>query len=145
MRYHLLILSLLFSSLSYANTEKGEVILDDKKWKVVNYWAQWCGPCRKEIPELNKLSSDNTNNALQVLGVDFDDHSHAKTLAIAKKMGIEFSILKIDQVEKLDLPHPVALPCTYILSPDNQILKVMYGEQTQDSLLKTLSELNAKI
>ena len=27
----------------------------DKQWKVINYWAEWCGPCRIEIPELNAL------------------------------------------------------------------------------------------
>ena len=28
----------------------------DKHWLVINYWAEWCGPCRTEIPELNALS-----------------------------------------------------------------------------------------
>ena len=59
---------------------------------MVNFWAQWCGPCRKEIPELNELSLDNAEKSLQVLGVNFDDDPHAKTLEIAQKMGIEFFI-----------------------------------------------------
>jgi thiol-disulfide isomerase/thioredoxin len=28
----------------------------DKQWLVLNYWAEWCGPCRTEIPQLNALA-----------------------------------------------------------------------------------------
>ncbi len=148
MRSYLIILLLIFSTLSNADSNANEIKeanIDNHKWKVVNFWAQWCAPCRKEIPELNELSLGNAEKSLQVLGVNFDDEPHAKTLKIAQKMGIEFSILTIEQVEKLNLQHPVALPCTYILSPDNKLLKVLYGEQTKDSLMKVLSEVDAKI
>ena len=41
------------------------------QWLLINYWAEWCGPCRKEIPELNRLAQ-HPQAAVQVLGVNYD-------------------------------------------------------------------------
>ena len=40
------------------------------QWVVINYWARWCKPCVKEIPELNKLNQQHTD--ITVLGVNYD-------------------------------------------------------------------------
>ncbi len=34
----------------------------DGQWLVINYWAEWCGPCRTEIPELNRLEAELGGN-----------------------------------------------------------------------------------
>ena len=44
----------------------------DKQWKVINYWAEWCGPCRVEIPELNALEKQLQGQSVGVFGVNFD-------------------------------------------------------------------------
>jgi len=144
MKNYLVSLIFVFSPLSLAS-DASKVEINNNKWKVVNFWAEWCGPCRKEIPELNALSIDIPEKSLQVLGVNFDDNPHPKTLMIAKKMGIEFSILTVEQVEQLNLQYPVVLPSTYILSPDNKLIEVLVGEQTKDSLIKILTKLDVKI
>lgn len=40
----------------------------DKQWLVLNYWAEWCGPCRTEIPELNALAEGLKGQSVSVLG-----------------------------------------------------------------------------
>ena len=44
----------------------------DKQWKIINYWAEWCGPCRIEIPELNSLEKQLQGQSVGVFGVNFD-------------------------------------------------------------------------
>ena len=43
------------------------------KWVIVNYWATWCGPCIKEMPELAAFSQAQGNEGVQVLGLALDD------------------------------------------------------------------------
>ena len=42
------------------------------QWLVINYWAEWCKPCRTEIPELNRLAVALEGQGARVLGVNFD-------------------------------------------------------------------------
>ena len=59
----------------YGVDQHGEKIASerlDKQWKVINYWAEWCGPCRVEIPELNALETQLQGQSVGVFGVNFD-------------------------------------------------------------------------
>ena len=40
---------------------------------VIDFWATWCGPCREEIPHLNKLYSDYRGQGLEIIGISMDD------------------------------------------------------------------------
>ena len=44
----------------------------DGQWLIINYWAEWCAPCRTEIPELNALEETLKNQSARVIGVNFD-------------------------------------------------------------------------
>ena len=50
----------------------GEYAQFHGQWLVINYWAEWCGPCRKEVPELNRLAEELQAQPVRVLGVNFD-------------------------------------------------------------------------
>ena len=59
----------------------------DKHWLVVNYWAEWCGPCRTEIPELNKLSEQVKGQNVSVFGVNFDNLQGEDLKSASKALG----------------------------------------------------------
>ena len=42
------------------------------KWVFINYWATWCGPCKKEIPQLNQFYESNKQKDVVVFGVNYD-------------------------------------------------------------------------
>lgn len=41
------------------------------RWLLINYWAEWCAPCRKEIPELNQIHAERAATGVAVLGVNY--------------------------------------------------------------------------
>ncbi len=56
---------------------------------VLNFWAQWCGPCREEAPLLQKLH-ERAGSKLTVLGVDWQDPRPGKAIAFADELGMTY-------------------------------------------------------
>ena len=102
-------------------------------WTVVNYWAEWCKPCIKEIPELNKLASEHA--AIRVFGVNYDGETGELLQQQIDKLGIEFPLLIQDPAEDIGIRRPVVLPTTLILAPDGKLAATLVGPQTLESLL----------
>ena len=114
------------------------------QWLVINYWAQWCGPCRTEIPELNALAEQIKDKPATVLGVNFDALQGEALSQAADTMGIRFTVLAQDPGERFKLPRSEALPVTYLVDPSGQVRERLMGEQTAAGLSKRLAELQAK-
>ena len=114
---------------------------EQEKWKIINYWSEWCAPCRFEIPMLNELSKYLSSGNVIVLGVNFDDDPRENTLEIAATMNIEFPVLTFEEVAQLKLRAPDVLPTTYILSPTNEVVAKLIGQQTHQDLMAQLVDL----
>lgn len=113
----------------------------ENQWLVINYWAEWCGPCRTEIPELNALASQRKGDGVRVLGVNFDGLQGSELEKAAKQMGIDFTVLAQDPAERYKLPRSEALPVTYIIDPQGQVRERLMGEQTAAGLAAHLTRL----
>jgi thiol-disulfide isomerase/thioredoxin len=107
------------------------------KWRLVNYWATWCGPCIKEIPELNTLSLDHGDTVL-VFGVNFDSPEVEEQQAQVERMKIEFPVYTHDPAKELGVTKPDVLPTTFIFSPDGKLAATLVGPQTEESLLSVM-------
>jgi thiol-disulfide isomerase/thioredoxin len=101
---------------------------------IVNFWATWCAPCRKEIPLLMQLQRDHGAEGFQVVGiaVDFRD----KVLAYADEMQIDYPLL-IGEQEALDAAAAfgvttVGLPFTVFSDRQGRIVTAHLGELTAD-------------
>jgi thiol-disulfide isomerase/thioredoxin len=99
---------------------------------IVNFWATWCAPCRREIPLLQQLQRDHAGEGFQVIGiaVDFRD----KVLAYADEMKIEYPLL-IGEQEALDAAAAfgmttVGLPFTVFSDRKGRIVAAHLGELT---------------
>jgi thiol-disulfide isomerase/thioredoxin len=104
---------------------------------VVNYWAQWCAPCREELPELNRLAQDFPE--ARVIGIDFDGMTGEALLASSEEMGIEFSVLGQDFAQSRGLAKPEVLPTTYILDEQGALLHTLRGPQHYDDIAPLLA------
>lgn len=114
------------------------------QWLVINYWAQWCAPCRTEIPELNALEQQLKEQSVQVLGVNFDALQGERLSEATQDMGINFTVLAQDPAERYQLPRAEVLPVTYIVDDQGRMRERLLGEQTAAGLTARLAALKAE-
>lgn len=93
----------------------------DGHWVVLNYWAEWCGPCRTEVPELNQAAKQWAGDGIKVVGVNFDGLQGPELKQAAQALGIGFTVLAQDPAERYDLPRSEALPVTYIIDDKGKV------------------------
>ena len=105
---------------------------------VVNLWATWCAPCRKEVPELNALHHKLSAQGVRVLGVNYDQLQGEDLLADSQQLGIEFPVLSSDPAARFKLPETRGLPATYIINQQGELVDQLQGEQTQQSIFDAL-------
>tara|TARA_B110000971_G_C19846067_1_gene424874 strand:+ start:225 stop:689 length:465 start_codon:yes stop_codon:yes gene_type:complete len=119
------------SSHSFSNSEG--------KYTLVNYWAEWCRPCRVEVPELNELAAEHAGQ-LTILAVNFDSEQGPELLAQLQKIGIEFPSLATDPRGEWGLERPQVLPETLIINSDGELVQRLIGPQTLESLMAFIVE-----
>lgn len=115
----------------------------DGRWLVVNYWAEWCAPCREEIPELNELHAQRTEHGLIVLGVNYDGLQDDKLKAAGERMEIDFPVLVIDPREEFGFERPQLLPVTVLISPEREVAETLVGPQTGQNIRDAIGRLKA--
>jgi thiol-disulfide isomerase/thioredoxin len=116
------------------------VYLDDLrgKWIVFNYWADWCPPCIKEIPELNNLQS-NFSKDLRVFLINFDMLEGDELKQQLKKFNVQVDSLMTDPSIIYDWIIPENLPVTFIVNRKGELEFTLVGPQTEEEISKLLS------
>ncbi|HEX8635303.1 MAG TPA: TlpA disulfide reductase family protein [Pyrinomonadaceae bacterium] len=110
--------------------------LSDLKGKVVvlNLWATWCGPCRREIPDFIKIQEDYAGRGVEVLGITSEDERN--TAASVKEFVTEFKInYKVVWVDakgwEAFLAPRYSIPQTYVLGTDGNLIRKFVGYSPQ--------------
>jgi thiol-disulfide isomerase/thioredoxin len=114
------------------------------KWLLINFWAEWCAPCLKEIPEINQLYQQKSQLNLEVIGVSFDPLPNSEIQSIAHKWNMKYPIMATDPMPILPFALPDSLPGNYIINPKGELVATLKGEQTFKSLSKLLITLKKK-
>ena len=108
-------------------------------WIVINYWADWCAPCIKEIPELNEFASENKD--IKVYTFNFDQLEIDDLEPVANKFNIIVPSLITHPRDIWGIQTPPAVPATFFINPDGEISLSLFRPQTKDDLNKIISEL----
>jgi thiol-disulfide isomerase/thioredoxin len=87
---------------------------------LVNFWATWCGPCRQEMPHLNRLYEKYRGAGFQLLGVNIDEDARVAT-DLAAKLGLKFPVL-LDTEKKVSRLYDMsAMPATVLIDRDGRV------------------------
>lgn len=98
---------------------RGKVVL-------VNFWASWCGPCRQEMPLLDKIQKRYEPAGFTVLGVNVEG-KRDKAMKIARKVNVSFPLL-IDQGQHVSEAYGVdAMPFTVLVDRNGRVAYVHRG------------------
>ncbi|WP_263141165.1 TlpA disulfide reductase family protein [Pseudomonas sp. RIT-PI-AD] len=111
------------------------------QWLVINYWAEWCAPCRTEIPELNAFAERQAGQSVEVFGVNFDGLQAQELARASEQLGIRFTVLAQDPASRFGLPRSEALPVTYVIDDKGKLRERLMGEQNAEGLTAKLAEL----
>lgn len=115
----------------------GERLETRGKVLLVNYWAEWCAPCREEIPELNDFYREHGEQVL-VLGINFDQPPAAEVQRQADRFGIAFPLLGAAPEGRWGQAVPQVLPSTFIIDRNGQWQRTLVGPQTAASLQEAI-------
>ena len=96
------------------------------KWVVVNFWATWCNPCLKEIPELDAFDRARVN--VEVIGLAYEEIEKAEMQAFLKEHPLSYPIAVVDVYKPpADFEIPKGLPMTYLIAPDGKVARQFLG------------------
>jgi len=110
---------------------------------VVNFWATWCGPCKKEIPDLSKLYKKYKSKGVVMLGVLTNDNpTESELLNFQSDFEMEFPVVRQSSDILVSFNYPQALPTTFIYDrAGRRVGKPRVGAIKPEELDATLAQL----
>jgi peroxiredoxin len=149
---------LLFSGTAFAGAGKGQkapefslpslkgarTSLASLRGKVVllDFWAQWCEPCKQELPQLQKLAKDYAAKGVVIVGVNIDK-TRENAERLVSQLGLSFPIL-LDPTGSVagvyDLPK---MPTSFVIDKNGTIRYVHEGFEGSSDVSKFRSELDS--
>ncbi|MFZ2989562.1 TlpA disulfide reductase family protein [Ideonella sp.] len=99
--------------------QRGQVVM-------LNFWATWCGPCREEMPQLNRLHDKYKGAGFALLGINVDEDPR-QAAALAAKLGVKFPVL-LDSDKQISKTYDLsAMPSTVLIDRDGKVRHVHRG------------------
>lgn len=99
------------------------------KWVVVNFWATWCAPCIKEMPELSDL--DKQREDIEVIGLAYEEIEPQAMRDFLKQRPVVYPVAILDVYSPpADFATPRGLPMTFLIAPDGKVARQFVGPVT---------------
>lgn len=112
---------------------------------IINFWASWCLPCRREIPEFIALQTRHEADGLRIVGIAVDERETVKTYA--EGLGIEFNYpILVGTEAAIEVARHYGnemgiLPYTVAIDRDGRIVQVQFGEFPRKDLEALIEHL----
>mgnify|MGYP003694765317 CR=1 FL=1 len=83
-----------------------------EKVVLVNFWATWCPPCRKEIPDLIRMQRDYRTKGLRIIGITYPPQTAAEVRRFAKRLRMNYPVVVGTKATKSRFTSSETLPVT---------------------------------
>ena len=110
------------------------------KLVLLNFWATWCGPCRKEMPLFSKWQTDYGSKGFQVVGVSIDEET-AVVKEMLVKRPVTYQILMGDSKFGDTYGGVQALPISFLIDPQGRVVAKYQGEADLVKMEAKIKEL----
>ncbi len=102
-------------------------------WVIVNFWATWCVPCIKEMPDISRFVA--TQPQVRAIGLAYEDSDVADIKAFLRKRPVVYPIAQVTLDQPLaDFDPPRGLPTTWLIDPQGKVAAHIVGPVTEASL-----------
>ncbi len=100
----------------------------DGRVLLVNFWATWCAPCRKEIPDLIDLQNDLGEEGLTVVGISLDQEGESAVRSFMSDYEFNYPVVVDPQGRTEEgFGATYGLPTTFVVNPDGEVVKRVLG------------------
>lgn len=106
------------------------------KWVVINYWADWCPPCLKEMPELVNFA--NANPDINVYAFNYDELEITELKPQLKKFGVDIPSIISHPRDIWGIKTPQTIPATYFINTEGELVLSLFKPQTEETLTNQL-------
>ncbi|MFN0178669.1 MAG: TlpA disulfide reductase family protein [Gemmatimonadales bacterium] len=115
---------------------RGKVVL-------VNLWATWCVPCRKEMPAMERLYREMKDQGFAIAAVSVDEGDTKDVLAFADELGLTFDILHDPDGSVQKAYQTFMFPESFLIDKEGVVVKKVIGEHpwSSDASRRTVAEL----
>ena len=103
------------------------------KWVLVNYWATYCPPCLAEMPDIERFHQDNKEKFV-ALGMDIGGSHKADIAEFSHHHKINYPLIPTQESTLLAFGIVMAVPTSYVISPEGEIVDKFVGLITYDDL-----------
>src|SRR5699024_5138868 len=128
--HHAVVLNLLDTgSNAVINSEQPlNDIIKDNEVTVVNFFASWCEPCKRETPELNEYAQDTAGEGVQVVGVNIDDSVQNRD-EFLETYDVQYPVYELtDEAEMTETFKISLMPTTFFVDSSGEVVRAYIGE-----------------
>jgi len=120
-----------------------EITFDDLKGKVVflNFWATWCAPCRREIPDFISFQEKYGGDDFTIIGVSLDEEGFEVVKPYAEEMGINYPLVVDEYGLGDELGGIFAVPTTYFVNEKGDIVGRKIGYFPEEEMKEQIKNM----
>jgi thiol-disulfide isomerase/thioredoxin len=111
------------------------------KPSLVVFWATWCGPCRAEIPDLNRLQAKYAKKGLQIRALSVDDGTVAQVRPFVKQLKMKYPVYLSNPPATKRFGNIDAIPASFLLDAKGRVVKEYVGLQDPKVLERDIARV----